>query len=345
MVEEDAPQSVLDQINAKLGLLPQVMTEISFIKGQLTQINAENQRLSQELVVTRKELSEANRRIRYIETEAKRTNLIIYNLGQRDPPLPTLKEEVLLYLNTRISSLELHRSEVKDVFRMRSGAILLKLQCADTRNFILKSGRAFRNDGVSMAPDYTLEERNARSPLKIVINQAIEEGKPVRLRGTKLFVDGTLLVYDEESKKVEEVTRNNTTTPRSLRRRSDSPSSMDSASSAQTVVNVAITAEIHQELNSQTSATEVSAGQSGLNPRPKPARKADQIISPEEHNRLNNRSQRPQREPIWKAHENRGGPRYDTPNVRRGRSTVDYYRINYPDPTRYWYDENIEDSN
>ena len=57
MVGEDAPQSVLDQINAKLGLLPQVMTEISFIKGQLTQINAENQRLSQELVVTRKELS------------------------------------------------------------------------------------------------------------------------------------------------------------------------------------------------------------------------------------------------------------------------------------------------
>ncbi|KAK2726634.1 hypothetical protein QYM36_007463 [Artemia franciscana] len=80
--------------------------------------NAENQRLSQELVVTRKELSEANRRIRYTETEAKRTNLIIYNLGQRDPPLPTLKEEVLLYLNTRISSLELHSSEIKDVFRM-----------------------------------------------------------------------------------------------------------------------------------------------------------------------------------------------------------------------------------
>ncbi|KAK2724656.1 hypothetical protein QYM36_001223 [Artemia franciscana] len=125
MVGEDAPLSVVDQINAKLGLLSQVMTDISFIKGQLTQINAEKQRLSQELVVTRKELSEANRRIRYIETEAKRTNLIIYNLGQRDPPLPTLKEEVLLYLNTRISSLDLHRSEVKDIFQMRSGAILL----------------------------------------------------------------------------------------------------------------------------------------------------------------------------------------------------------------------------
>ena len=37
-VGEDAPQSVLDQINAKLGLLPQVMTDVSFIKGQLTQI-------------------------------------------------------------------------------------------------------------------------------------------------------------------------------------------------------------------------------------------------------------------------------------------------------------------
>ncbi|KAK2702768.1 hypothetical protein QYM36_018629 [Artemia franciscana] len=120
---------------------------------------------------------------------------------------------------------------------------------------------------------------------------------------------------------------------------------MDSASSAQTVVNAAISAEIHQELNSQTSATEVSARQSGLNPRPKPARKADQMVSPEERNRLNNRSQRPQREPIWKAQENRGGPRNDTPNVRRGRSTADYYRINYPDPTRDRYDENMEDSN
>ncbi|KAK2710096.1 hypothetical protein QYM36_013689 [Artemia franciscana] len=120
---------------------------------------------------------------------------------------------------------------------------------------------------------------------------------------------------------------------------------MDSASSAQTVVNAAITAEIQQELNSQTSATEVTAGPSGLNPRPKPARKADQMISPEKRNRLNNRAQRPQREPIWKAHEKRGGPRYDTPNVRRGRSTADYYRINYPDPTRDRYDENMEDSN
>ena len=100
MAREIAPQSVLDQINAKLGLLPQMMTDISFIKGQLRQINAENQRLSQELVLTRKELSEANRRIRYKETEAKRTNLIIYNLGQRDPPLPTLKEEVMSHLNT-----------------------------------------------------------------------------------------------------------------------------------------------------------------------------------------------------------------------------------------------------
>ena len=88
------------------------------------------------------------------------------------------------------------------------------------------------------------------------MNQAIEEGKPVRLRGTRIFVDGTLLVYDEESKKVKEVTRNNPTTPRSPRGRIDSQSSMDNASSAQTVVNAAITAEIHQELNSQTSATE-----------------------------------------------------------------------------------------
>ncbi|KAK2702152.1 hypothetical protein QYM36_019236 [Artemia franciscana] len=145
-----------------------------------------------------KELSDANRRIRYIETEAKRTNVIIYTLGQRDPPLPTLKEEVMLYLNTRISSLEFHRSEVKDVYRRRSGAILRKLQCADTRNFILKSGRTFRSDGVSVAPNYTLEERNARNHLKIVMNQEIEEEKPLRLRRTKLFVDGTLLVYDEE---------------------------------------------------------------------------------------------------------------------------------------------------
>ena len=95
MAREIAPQSVLDQINAKLGLLPQVMTDISFIKRQLTQINAENQRLSQELVVTRKELSEANRCIRYIKTDAKRKNLIIYNLRQRDSLLTTLKEEVV----------------------------------------------------------------------------------------------------------------------------------------------------------------------------------------------------------------------------------------------------------
>ncbi|KAK2704668.1 hypothetical protein QYM36_016899 [Artemia franciscana] len=245
------------------------MTDISFTKRQLTQINAENQRLSQELVVTRKELSEANRRIRYIETEAKRTNLIIYHLRQKDPPLPTLKEEVILYLNTRLSSLELHRSEVKDVFWM---------------------SRTFRNDGGSVAPDYTLEERNARSHLKIVMNQAIEEGKPVRLRGTKLFVDGTLLVYDGETKKVKEVIRKNTTRPRSPGGRSDSQSSMDSASLAQTVVNAAVTADIHQDLNSQTSATEVTAGPSGLNPSPKHARKADQMISPEERNRLNNRA-------------------------------------------------------
>ncbi|KAK2724742.1 hypothetical protein QYM36_001286 [Artemia franciscana] len=71
---------------------------------------------------------------------------------------------------------------------------------------------------------------------------------------------------------------------------------MDSASSAQTVVNAAVTAKIHQELNSQTSATEVNVGSSGSNPRPKPARKADQMIIPEERNRLNNRPQRPQRE-------------------------------------------------
>ena len=143
----------------------------------------------------------------------------------------------MLYYNTRVSSLELHRSEVKDVFRMRSGSILLKLQCANTRNFILKSGRTLRNEGVSVAPDYTLEERNARNHLKIVMNQEIEEEKPIRLRGTKLFVDGTLLVYDEESKKVKEFTRKNTTRPSPPRGRSDSQSSMDSASLAQTVVS------------------------------------------------------------------------------------------------------------
>ncbi|KAK2724732.1 hypothetical protein QYM36_001280 [Artemia franciscana] len=91
MADEDAPQSVLvTTVNAKLGLLPHVI-----IKGQLTQINAENQKLSQELVVTRKELGEANRRIRYIETEVMRTNVIIYNLRQRDSLLTTLKEEVV----------------------------------------------------------------------------------------------------------------------------------------------------------------------------------------------------------------------------------------------------------
>ncbi|KAK2701214.1 hypothetical protein QYM36_020121 [Artemia franciscana] len=78
---------------------------------------------------------------------------------------------------------------------------------------------------------------------------------------------------------------------------------MDSASLAQTVINAAITAKIQPELKSQTSATEVTDGQTGLNLRLRPARKAHQMIIPEECNRLNNRAQRPQKESIWKAHE------------------------------------------
>ena len=67
----------------------------------------------------------------------------------------TLKEEILKTLNKYIPNLDLSRYDVKDVFGIHSGPVVLKLNSIEIRGIILRSNPLLQRIGISTAPDYT----------------------------------------------------------------------------------------------------------------------------------------------------------------------------------------------
>jgi hypothetical protein len=79
---------------------------------------------------------------------------------------------------------------------LKSGPVVVKLNSVEIRDYILRNSSLLRKVGLSVAPDYTAKQREARKHLKEIKNLAQNDGRDAKLRGDKLFIQGRLFRYD-----------------------------------------------------------------------------------------------------------------------------------------------------
>ena len=135
----------------------------------------------------RKNLRAATMRADAFDEELRRCNVVLYNFEPINPAIYTLKQEIIMVLNKCIPDLNLNRCDVKDVFRMRAGPVLLKMNSVEFRGIILKSNPLLKRNGLSAAPDYRARQREARKNLKPVLEYALSKHHQARLRGRKVI--------------------------------------------------------------------------------------------------------------------------------------------------------------
>ena len=103
-------------------------------------------------------------------------------------------------------SLGINRSDIRDIFRLKSVPIVVKLNSVEIRAYILRNSSVLRRFGLSVAPDYTAVQREAREHLKELLTLAKNDGRDAKLRGDKLFIEGRIFRYDGNS--IVEIKRN-----------------------------------------------------------------------------------------------------------------------------------------
>ena len=89
--------------------------------------------------VLRKYLSATSQRSDALQEELRRSNIVLYSFIPINTEANTLKEEILKTLDKYIPNLDLSCYDVKDVFRICSGPVVLKLSSAEIRGIILRS--------------------------------------------------------------------------------------------------------------------------------------------------------------------------------------------------------------
>ena len=204
---------LLPVLSQKVNTIPELSDSIDAIQVQLSNIitqlsnNAKtNDEIKKELENVKSNLAVSYERANKLEAEQKRTNLIFYNYTPQQLGDYTLKQEITGLLNRTMPSLGINRSDIRDIFRLKSGPIVVKLNSVEIRDYILRNSSVLRRFGLSVAPDYTAIQREARKHLKEMLTTAQNDGRDAKLRGDKLFIEGRIFRYDGNS--IVEIKRN-----------------------------------------------------------------------------------------------------------------------------------------
>lgn len=289
-----------------------VKLSLASIEAKMKEFNVKQTETAQELTTIRAELEVSRKRNMRLEKEIKQTNLMFYNFPQ--PPISntTLLDDIIALISNTVPSLKVSKWEFRDAVRLRGPQnprpILVKFNSKVTRDILLRNTNLFKQKGISVAPDYTPEEREARTALRPLLSQAISKKRIVKLRGTRLCIDKQTFVYDFERKTVLEMAEPTTekqthnkdsSTKNHIPRRSymRSPSS-DSDSDP----------EIESISNSDSDTTIIEKPAAVLDPnipsgnyaksgRPKGKRVLDMIISPSNDSKQDQRNVRPNKGP------------------------------------------------
>lgn len=132
---------LLPVLSQKVNTIPELSDSIDAIQVQLSNIitqlsnNAKtNDEIKKELENVKSNLAVSYERANKLEAEQKRTNLIFYNYTPQQLGDYTLKQEITGLLNRTMPSFGLNRSDIRDVFRLKSGPIVVKLNSVEIRD-------------------------------------------------------------------------------------------------------------------------------------------------------------------------------------------------------------------
>lgn len=169
------------------------------------ELKGEVRALKDELYIQRNKiqsLEEENQLLRnqvnQLDRKSRQKNLIFYGLSCR---VDEVEQRVKKTLEENLQ-VEVAQHAISDIHKLgkdQKSPILLELNSRIVRLNILHKASKLKGTGISISPDYTLEEREQRRILVRRMKESIEEGNNARIRGNKLVIDNKQLqqVVDE----------------------------------------------------------------------------------------------------------------------------------------------------
>jgi hypothetical protein len=158
-------------IEATGKILPEALVKVTSFESQFSSLNQKLydnakacEEMKGEIDMLWKNLRAATVRADTFDEELRTCNVALHKFKHINPAIYTLKQEIIMVLNKCIPDLDLNRCDVKDVFKMCAGPVLLKLNSVE-----LKSNPLLKRHGLSATPDYCAMQREARKNFKPVL--------------------------------------------------------------------------------------------------------------------------------------------------------------------------------
>uniref|UniRef100_A0A8D9FI16 Uncharacterized protein n=2 Tax=Cacopsylla melanoneura TaxID=428564 RepID=A0A8D9FI16_9HEMI len=197
--KEDLSKLTSDEVMIK------IYQELKGLKIELKNENQETRDLlnnkigavQEEQLCTKKKLAVHDGKLKGIEIEKRKKNVIIY--GIKEEPNETRNETKLKIdqiLNTKMK-LKIKIEEIDDFFRMGkkdrpNRPIMLKLVTYWRKNEILKNGKELKGTGIHMAEDLSKEEEEEKRKLVPIMKEFRNKNCHAIIRRATLIVNGKI---------------------------------------------------------------------------------------------------------------------------------------------------------
>lgn len=184
--------STVERIEKKLDTCVQ---EIKALKERVNNIESDNKQLTS---VTKKLEEQIDR----LENQARRNNIIIYGMQEKDTENWNETEEIVIKfvkekLQIGLEEFQIERAHRLGYAKNKKRPIIAKLYNFKIKEEIIKNGKLLKGTGFAVSEDFSRKVKDERSKLKPLLNTAKEQGRKAVLRYNKISIDGQKLDYDK----------------------------------------------------------------------------------------------------------------------------------------------------
>lgn len=155
------------------------------IKNELDEVKADFMIYRNKVEELEEENRELKKTIAQIDRKTRRNNLILHGIRADEREL----EEVAVQTFRECLEVDILGDHITDICRLgrsESSPILVEIKNNKLRRNIFRNAGKLKNTGISISPDYTVEERRNRKLLVEQMKRARERGEDIYIRGNKL---------------------------------------------------------------------------------------------------------------------------------------------------------------
>ncbi|KAK6165496.1 hypothetical protein SNE40_022415 [Patella caerulea] len=178
----------------------QLADSVSLLTNEIKDLKVTNELLNEQSEERQTKICELEKKVEFMESESKQSNIIIHGLKMEDSDNRDVREKKVRTYFREVLELEADDIIIEKSYVMKNKrkSVLIKLNNMRQKSLIFEAAMKVRESSeVQVANDYSHSVRQKRKDLIPHMLSARKEGRKAGLRYDKLEIDGKMYTLDD----------------------------------------------------------------------------------------------------------------------------------------------------